>query len=99
MERPEALALLEACKQLARKLNWVDLVNRKDIELNDDERAALVGFGKVYDYRYGCWLHDPSVYLAAGLERSDIANLRRVLIEFFAEEFRRQKAMDEPLDE
>lgn len=75
MKRIEAINLLAACKPLADRLASQGV----SIELTDADRAALIGFNKVWLYNEGWWLDDPDIHRQAGLGHSYIGTLSFVV--------------------
>jgi hypothetical protein len=71
LSKSEAIALLAACAPPAGKLAALGV----NIELTQEDRAALAGFNQVWLYEDGWWLDDPDIHRQAGLSQSVIGAL------------------------
>lgn len=94
MKRIEAIALLAGCVPLADRLASIDV----NIELTEQDRAALAGFNQVWLYEDGWWLDDSDIHRQAGLSRSDIGALSFILARETSNKMQRQHASGEQLD-
>ena len=94
MKRIEAIALLAGCVPLAERL----AAQGVNIELTEQDRAALAGFHQVWLYEDGWWLDDPDIHRQAGLGRSDIGALSFMLARETSKKIQRQHESGEQLD-
>ncbi len=94
MKRIEAIARLSGCKPLADRLAALGV----NIELTEQDRAALAGFNQVWLYEDGWWLEDPDIHRQAGLGQADINALVFMAAKLQADNMRRQHASREQLD-